>query len=280
MLYTNNINRMCVYSQNNKMGCDIMKIEKINDNQIRCTLNRSDLLSREIKISELAYGTEKAKTLFHDMIEQASHEFGFEAEEAPLMIEAIPVSSDCIVLIITKVDDPEELDTRFSKFATAVDDEPDEDDEDSDFILDEVLSLFDMELPKQDKAPAEADNFIPITETVPDITKNKSSSAPDAPSVELTRIFSFDSWDLASEAALQIGDNFKGTSALYKNSERGLYYLTLHASPTSDTGFFMACNVCSEYGNKENFNSGSMGFLNEHCDIIIAKDAINMLCRY
>ena len=32
------------------------------------------------------------------------------------MIEAIPASSDSIVLIITKVEDPEELDTRFSKF--------------------------------------------------------------------------------------------------------------------------------------------------------------------
>ena len=34
--------------------------------------------------------------------------------------EAIPVSADCIVLIVTKVDDPEELDTRFSKFAPSV----------------------------------------------------------------------------------------------------------------------------------------------------------------
>lgn len=265
--------------KNKKMGCDIMKIEKINDNQIRCTLDRSDLLSREIKISELAYGTEKAKTLFHDMIEQASHDFGFEAEEAPLMIEAIPVSSECIVLIITKVDDPEELDTRFSKFATAIDDEPDEEDEDNDFILDEVFSLFDMESPKSEKSSSDSDNFIPMSETVPDITKGKSSGN-DTPAVELTRIFSFDSWDRASEAALQIGDNFKGTSALYKNTKNDIYYLTLHAAPTSDTGFFMACNVCSEYGNKENFNSGSMGYLNEHCDIIIAHDAINILCRY
>ena len=31
------------------------------------------------------------------------------------MIEAIPVSTESIVLIITKVEDPEELDTRFSR---------------------------------------------------------------------------------------------------------------------------------------------------------------------
>ena len=41
-----------------------MKIEKINDSQIRCTLTSADLASREIKLSELAYGTEKAKKSF------------------------------------------------------------------------------------------------------------------------------------------------------------------------------------------------------------------------
>ena len=34
-----------------------MRIEKLNDNQIRCTLTRDDLANRQIKLSELAYGT-------------------------------------------------------------------------------------------------------------------------------------------------------------------------------------------------------------------------------
>ena len=45
-----------------------MKIEKVNDHQIRCTLTKADLADRELKISELAYGTEKAKSLFRDMM--------------------------------------------------------------------------------------------------------------------------------------------------------------------------------------------------------------------
>ena len=79
-----------------------MKIEKINDNQIRCTLTHADLAARHLKLSELAYGTEKAKSLFRDMMQQASFDFGFDAEDLPLMIEAIPSSADSIVLIITK----------------------------------------------------------------------------------------------------------------------------------------------------------------------------------
>ena len=107
-----------------------MKIEKVNDHQIRCTLTIADLADRELKISELAYGTEKAKSLFRDMMQQASAKFGFEADDIPLMIEAIPLNADCIVLVITKVEDPEELDTRFSKFAPAMEDDDEIDPDD------------------------------------------------------------------------------------------------------------------------------------------------------
>src|SRR5665647_1528115 len=102
-----------------------MKIEKISESQIRCTLSRDDLVDRELRISELAYGSEKAKTLFRDMIQQANYEFGFEAEDIPLMIEAIPVSPECLILVITKVEDPDELDTRFSKFSPDADEQDD-----------------------------------------------------------------------------------------------------------------------------------------------------------
>lgn len=94
-----------------------MKIERISDNQIRCTLTSLDLSSRGINLAELAYGSEKARNLFREMIQQAAQEVGFEAEDIPLMVEAIPLSSESIMLIVTKVEDPEELDTRFSKFS-------------------------------------------------------------------------------------------------------------------------------------------------------------------
>ena len=54
-----------------------MKIEKLNDHQIRCTLTSEDLATRNIKLSELAYGSEKAKALFRDMMQQAAGSYGF-----------------------------------------------------------------------------------------------------------------------------------------------------------------------------------------------------------
>ena len=46
-----------------------MKIEKINENQIRCTLTREDLETHQVNLKELAYGSEKAKKLFRDMMQ-------------------------------------------------------------------------------------------------------------------------------------------------------------------------------------------------------------------
>ena len=48
-----------------------MKIEKISDNKIKCILTREDLESRQIRISELAYGSEKARQLFREGLPHA-----------------------------------------------------------------------------------------------------------------------------------------------------------------------------------------------------------------
>ena len=49
-----------------------MKIERLNETQIRRPLNNSDLAPRQLKINELAYGSDKAKELFRVMMKQAS----------------------------------------------------------------------------------------------------------------------------------------------------------------------------------------------------------------
>ena len=127
-----------------------MKIEKINDNQIRCTLSKQELEERQIKISELAYGSEKAKDLFHDMIEQANDEFGFEVNDMPIMVEAIPLNGESLILQITKVEYPEELDPRFSKFS----EQDDEWEPELMHSADEILALFE----KMEKSKASSES--------------------------------------------------------------------------------------------------------------------------
>ena len=94
-----------------------MKIERINDNSIRCTLSSMDLSARNINLRDMTYGSSSARKLFGEMMQIAQNELGFTSDNEPLMIEAVPLQGGSIQLIITKVDDPEELDTRFSKFS-------------------------------------------------------------------------------------------------------------------------------------------------------------------
>ena len=130
-----------------------MKIERLSENQIRCTLNKADLNEKHLKISELAYGSQKARELFRDMIQQASAELGFEIDDTPLMVEAIPVSSDCLILIVTKVEDPEELDTRFSRFSKVNEYDIDDDDD-----FDDCDDVYDTDSDLDEEADDDSEN--------------------------------------------------------------------------------------------------------------------------
>lgn len=256
-----------------------MKIEKINDNQIKCTLNKSDLASRQIKLSELAYGTEKAKSLFRDMMQQAFAEFGFEAEDIPLMIEAIPVSADCIVLVITKVEDPEELDTRFSRFAPSDDDMDDMDVIDDDMNSPVTNDLIDMlNQVKEKVSNVTGGSFIPLSESL-GVNKNdkKTKSSEDASSAPLFKIYSFDNLNSVINVSGLLNGLYKGQNSLYKSPSGGRYYLILCKSSHSLEEFSAICCIISEYGKDESSSAANAAYLKEHFIKIIPKKAIQKL---
>lgn len=281
-----------------------MKIEKISDNQIRCTLSKQDLTDRELRLSELAYGTEKAKALFRDMIQQASYEFGFEADDIPLMIEAIPVSPECLVLIITKVEDPDELDTRFSKFSPdqeAEDFTSEEDDNVS--YADEILNCFNQlheiidscmeaEAVDNDKGVSSGDTifedktsqkeveFIPLPEAI--ARKNGTpikKAAPDAASAptNITKVFSFQSLQDITRMAEHIVYFYHGINTVYKDSAYGKYYLVITKSDHTPEEFNKVCNIISEYGKPERTTYASPAYYQEHFEIIVKDKAIQVL---
>ncbi len=243
-----------------------MKIEKVNDYQIRCTLTREDLLSRELKISELAYGTDKAKDLFRDMMQQAACEFGFEAEDIPLMIEAIPLNAECIVLIVTKVEDPEELDTRFARFAPSVNEDGDYHENYSE-IADEVMDLFER-----------------IHKTVsPEKTVIREANVQEEPKPEkdeeVYRIFTFSSLGELTRLARIFGSGLVCENKLYKNETKRQYLLVVNQRTLSAEAFGKVCNTISEYGVTAKALQTGVAYMDEHFDCIIPENALQKLSR-
>lgn len=253
-----------------------MKIEKINDNQIRCTLNKSDLIDRELKISELAYGTEKAKALFRDMIQQAFYEFGFEVDDIPLMIEAIPVSTECLILVITKVSDPDELDTRFSKFSSFNvhgDDSKEEADEDS--YADEIINCFD---PAEDEISEDIeDSSKEDTLVNSDVTANEVQEKHGISPSKLVKIYSFRTLQEVIDLSNILVGAYNGINTLYKNPVNSVYYLVITITDHTPEEFNKICNIISEYGRVERFTYASPTYYEEHYEIIVKNQALQIL---
>lgn len=252
-----------VYS---KLGSDNMKIEKINENQIRCTLTREDLLDRQIKLSELAYGSDKAKTLFRDMMQQAAYEFGFEANNIPLMIEAIPLSAETIILIITKVEDPEELDTRFAQFA------PDNSPENGyempvNNVLegaDGILDLF-QKIKESKKSAGEKKN------------QQETVSPEEQADIPLVRLYKFEELDTVLKIAAILDGVYDGDNSLYKDDREQEYHLLLSKSQHTPEEFNKICNVLNEYGTNCSYKAPMAAFYREHMNCIIKEKALQKL---
>ena len=246
-------------------GSDNMKIEKINENQIRCTLTRADLADRQLKLSELAYGSEKARSLFHDMMQQAANECGVVAEDIPLMIEAIPSSADSIVLIITKVEDPEELDTRFSKFAPTAGSDWDWKKDSPSLKLEGTEDIL---------------NFLgKIRENIDGSVSDPSSGNSSPAKKSELRLFSFATMDSVICASQLLGSMYSGSNTLDKDHSADVYILALTQSGHSSNEFNRICNMLSEYGSPENSSGATLAYLEEHCEAILSADAVQKLSQ-
>ncbi len=231
-----------------------MKFEKINDKQIRCTLNNSDLGDRGINLLELAYGSEKARELFREMLQKASAELGFETDNSPLMVEATPLSNESLLVIITKVDDPEELDTRFSKFSPALEDELSS-------LIKHIENITSLE-GAADLKPQES---------------TEDSKAAEGVVRNYSRVFTFHDLDTMIAASRHIGSDYAGQSCLYKNPADSLYYLLLDNHKVESSAFISTCNILAEYGKKIAFFHSSKAHFEEHFELIIKEQAINKL---
>lgn len=255
-----------------------MKLEKISDKQIRCTLNKSDLLDREIRISELAYGTEKAKELFRDLMHQASYELGFEVEDIPLVIEAIPLSSDCLMLIVTKVDDPDELDTRFAKFSQTedmlpldFDDDEIEDDDDDSYDVDIESGISNSTLELVDSL------FNSLGGSNAKKVQSKDNANDDDTNANVVKLFSFKTLDEVSFLGKILTPSYKGVNTLYKNPISNIYYLLMTKSEHTSEEFSNFVHIAAEHGKRERVTIISTAYFDEHYDVIVRDTALSVL---
>ena len=81
-----------------------MKIEKLSDSKIKLTVTFEDMERLGVKLEHFIEDTPQAREFFKQIMKRAEDETGFCAENAHLMIEAMPVKSNGIVFFVTNLD--------------------------------------------------------------------------------------------------------------------------------------------------------------------------------
>ena len=79
-----------------------MKIEKLNENKIRITLNIEDLSNRNIDLHTFMSNSIESQDIFLDMLNKADEEVGFNTDDCRIMIEALALNNGHFILKITK----------------------------------------------------------------------------------------------------------------------------------------------------------------------------------
>lgn len=231
-----------------------MKIERISDNQIRCTLNKEDLVGQEMLLNELAFSPDKAKGLFRDLMQKAAVEVGFDTEDEPIMIEAIPVNKDCLVLVITKVDEQENMSDGFQQFAKRISKDV------SRFSIDDDTDL----------SSASSKTFATFESTMTDVMTDSGME-----------VYCFDSLDGASDACKRIS-SFEAEGALYKDPMNSCYYLsiTMPVATNRKAEFEQIHTILREHCRRMPNTYATKSFFKEHLTPIIKNDAITVLADY
>lgn len=257
-----------------------MVFEKLNDNQIKCVLDKEDLFSRKINIKDLFYGSPETEQLFKEVVSKAQVNFDFNTQKFPISIDAIPLPNDTLIIIITIVEDPEEIDSRFSRFTpdpNAASDKLFSSKADTSAGHEDIFSFFNNIANQISNSPKDS----PEDSNLFDSAKNDFSSFDSAiakdPDGTMLIIFKFENIDKIIELSNMLIKIYNDNNSLYKLGTS--YYLFVYNTEHNEETFFKICDLISEYGNPVINSPTTSEHILEHAELIIADTAIQELSQ-
>ena len=215
-----------------------MKAERINQNQIRFTLGAEDLKNRDIKLSELSYGSDKTKALFQDMMNTAQKEFGFDFSAQPIMIEAVPLSSGSIRITITKVHAPEKGEDLIPSITTPL-----------------GLGIPSLGASPEEEIPAAAPKAAPLP----------------------YNLFGFPDFHTLRETASLIPEDLNLPNRLYLDPQTNRYYIEIGSIRGNNVKVQSTLQTLSEYSDEHRHTPLMAGYMREHTRCLIRSRALQKL---
>lgn len=156
-----------------------MKIERISETQVKFLITAQDLKEKDVTLSEiLTQSTAQSREFFRDILKEAVSGFGvdIDIENCPIIMEAMPISDESIIIIVSKARDSHDFNEQ-------------------DSLIPKSLTQRKFKLDDEIKIIEQKDNYVD-KETV-------------------FYVYSFENFEQVSNATLRI-KHFEGDSILYK----------------------------------------------------------------
>lgn len=231
-----------------------MKIEKISDNQICCTLTLADLISNKLHLGDLAGNTDRVREFFSRLMLRARKDFGFEFDNGPLIIEAVHQPPDSMKLFITKANEDGEFDESPLHHG-------------GDHMFENALDIGDIIRRSLNRATAANEKA------------QTSSEGSELPPV-IPAAFRFNSLENVILAAKALKGSVSVPNSLYKDTTPGFYLVILSIDDMDAPGAEAAANILSEYSQPSRISPSSESYLTEHGLLMIKDNALETMAQF
>ena len=239
-----------------------MKIEKLNENQLRFTVFSKDLPDEEFTIADLAGQTPKAEELIKYMMTKAHEEFGFAVDDQPIVVEAIPINKDCIVFLVTKVD---------------------KDEEENKFGYIDKLKKQAMEMAQSIKnGKLNTGDVVETYDTESESTEVEKAPEPHDEKTGKTlpyMIYVSQDMDQFITVAKMVKGFYDSDNTLYKREDPQSYFLLVTHNRNSDREFEFLCENLREFSEPYKFTYTTKYYFEEHYTKIINGNALQTLAE-
>ena len=248
-----------------------MKLERLNDNQIKITLAPVDFDEFDVTVVDLLTDRNgKAKAFFETLMSMAREDLDFEADGAPIVVEAMQTGKDSLVLMVTRVDDNVENDPKLAHIKNmrgGFDEQSAEEYEDD---SQENFQYNNIEKPAPDTSAKK-----PGADTLPNIPLKSADAGK--PVVPAYAVCMFDSLEPLIKVAKMAESYYESDNSLYKSPENGKYYLVYTRNWNSEEQFLILMNQLREFGDPNTIIYASKYYIEEHYELIIEDDALQTL---
>lgn len=283
-----------------------MRFEKINENKVKIELTKEDLVKHNIKLTDIAFGSDSSRRVLHDIMTQAFDELEFEPDNLPLVIEAVPTSSFSINIFITKMRTEEEFEANVEKVAKQ---------NEKNLQGLNLLEKFTNDFEKMTKdiigddidiSTIFKDSEDDLLELVEELDKD-SKNSKDAVSIKSNKsneekakvmkekliekdkikktkvsilnkteiIYKFEKIDDIIALSHSLAKFYTGKSRLYKHED--VYYILFDAKGYEKLDIVKLRLTLDEFGEFVSTHKVAKGFLNEHGKVILKSDVLKKL---